>query len=66
MIDFHTIRWKNLLSTGNAFTEVHLNKYKNTLIVGENGAGKCLDKSTNIDIEFADEETMNKFKDFLA
>ena len=40
MIEFKTIKWKNLLSTGNAFTEVQLNKFKNTLIVGENGAGK--------------------------
>lgn len=40
MILFQVIRWKNLLSTGNAFTEVQLNKFKNTLIVGENGAGK--------------------------
>jgi len=40
MILFKVIRWKNLLSTGNAFTEVQLDKYKNTLIVGENGAGK--------------------------
>lgn len=40
MILFSTIRWKNFLSTGNAFTEVQLNKQKTTLIVGENGAGK--------------------------
>lgn len=40
MILFKTIRWKNILSTGNIFTEIQLNKYKNTLIVGENGSGK--------------------------
>jgi len=40
MIIFHTVRWKNFLSTGNAFTEVKLNKSKSTLIVGQNGAGK--------------------------
>ena len=34
------IRWKNLLSTGNAFTEIELNKTNNTLIIGDNGAGK--------------------------
>jgi DNA repair exonuclease SbcCD ATPase subunit len=33
-------RWKNLLSTGNNFTEVDLNKFSTTLIVGANGAGK--------------------------
>lgn len=40
MIIFKKIRWKNLLSTGNAFTEVQLNRSKSTLIVGQNGAGK--------------------------
>jgi DNA repair exonuclease SbcCD ATPase subunit len=40
MITFKTIRWKNLLSTGNVFTEVRLNKAATTLICGENGAGK--------------------------
>ena len=40
MITFQTIRWKNFLSTGNAFTEVVLNKKQTTLIVGENGSGK--------------------------
>ena len=34
------IRWQNLLSTGNQFTEIDLNRSKSTLIVGENGAGK--------------------------
>jgi DNA repair exonuclease SbcCD ATPase subunit len=40
MIYFKYIRWKNILSTGNAWTEIKLNKSKSTLIVGENGAGK--------------------------
>lgn len=40
MIYFKKLRWKNFLSTGNAFTEVELNKAATTLIVGENGAGK--------------------------
>jgi DNA repair exonuclease SbcCD ATPase subunit len=40
LIVFKTLRWKNLLSTGNTFTEVSLNTHNNTLIVGENGAGK--------------------------
>jgi len=40
MILFRTIRWKNLLSTGNYFTEVNLSSNANTLIVGENGSGK--------------------------
>ena len=40
MILFKKIRWKNLLSTGNFFTELDLNTHNTTLIVGENGAGK--------------------------
>jgi len=40
MILFSKIRWKNLLSTGDAWTEVNFRKSKSTLIVGENGAGK--------------------------
>ena len=37
---FKSIRWKNLLSTGNVFTEIDVLSNKTTLIVGENGAGK--------------------------
>ena len=40
MILFKKLRWKNVLSTGNVFTEIDLNKSNTTLIVGENGAGK--------------------------
>ena len=40
MLFFEKIRWKNFLSTGNAFTEINFTKNKTTLIVGENGAGK--------------------------
>ena len=40
MIEFKEIRYKNILSTGNAFTSIPLNARKTTLIVGENGAGK--------------------------
>jgi DNA repair exonuclease SbcCD ATPase subunit len=40
MIEFKTIKWKNFLSTGNNFTEIKLNEFNKTLIIGENGAGK--------------------------
>jgi len=40
MIVFRIIRWKNLLSTGNNFTEIRLDANTNTLIVGKNGSGK--------------------------
>ena len=40
MIIFQKVRWKNFLSTGQAFTEINFQKSPNTLIVGHNGAGK--------------------------
>ena len=40
MILFKIIRYKNLLSTGNVFTEIQLNQHPSTLVIGENGAGK--------------------------
>ena len=40
MIEFKTIKYQNILSTGNAFTTISLNDQRTTLIVGENGAGK--------------------------
>lgn len=40
MVVFKVIRYKNILSSGNNFTEIHLDKYATTLIVGSNGAGK--------------------------
>ena len=40
MIHFNSIKWKNFLSTGNAWTEVKLDQSPSTLVVGENGSGK--------------------------
>lgn len=40
MITFQKLRWKNFLSTGNAFTEINFQETKTTLVVGHNGAGK--------------------------
>ena len=40
MIKFHKVRFKNFLSTGNAFTEIDLNRKPTTLIIGTNGSGK--------------------------
>jgi len=40
MILFKTLRWKNLLSTGNYFTELKLDSNANTLVIGTNGSGK--------------------------
>lgn len=40
MIVFQKIRFKNFLSYGDNWTEINLNGSKDTLIIGENGAGK--------------------------
>jgi DNA repair exonuclease SbcCD ATPase subunit len=40
MLNFRIIKWRNLLSTGNYWTEIKLDQQQNTLIVGTNGAGK--------------------------
>lgn len=39
-IHFNYVKYKNILSTGNNWTEIQLDKNKSTLIIGENGAGK--------------------------
>lgn len=39
-ITFKKLRYKNILSTGNVFTEIDLNKSNTTLISGGNGSGK--------------------------
>jgi DNA repair exonuclease SbcCD ATPase subunit len=40
LITFEKLRYKNFLSTGDAFTEIDFNKTSTTLVVGQNGAGK--------------------------
>ena len=40
MIVFQKVRWRNFLSTGNSFTEIDFQRSPNTLIIGNNGAGK--------------------------
>ena len=40
MIIFKKIRWKNLLSTGDHYTEIDFTKNSTNLIIGSNGAGK--------------------------
>ena len=40
MITFHSVKYKNLLASGNVWTEMSLDTHKNTLIIGVNGGGK--------------------------
>lgn len=40
MILFKRLRYKNILSTGNTFTEINLEEHPTTLVIGSNGSGK--------------------------
>ena len=46
MIVFKKVRYKNMLSTGNVFTEIDLCTHAMTLVIGKNGSGK----STMLDV----------------
>ena len=37
---FKKIRYKNILSTGNAYTTIRLDEHPTTLVSGSNGSGK--------------------------
>lgn len=39
-VTFKKVRWRNLLSTGNNWTEITLDDHTSTLIIGDNGSGK--------------------------
>ena len=40
MITLEKVRYKNLLSVGNTFVEIELNKNPTTLLIGKNGSSK--------------------------
>ena len=40
MLSFKTLKYKNFLSSGNQYTEIKLDNFRSTLVVGSNGAGK--------------------------
>lgn len=65
MVRFKKIRWKNFLSTGNAFNEIDLDTGQVTLLAGRNGFGKCNFFSTKINISIEDEEINKKFIEFM-
>lgn len=65
MIQFKYVKFRNILSSGDNWTRIDLDKTSSTLIVGENGAGKCLRGSTEVDVKTEDDETMKKLNDFM-
>jgi DNA repair exonuclease SbcCD ATPase subunit len=66
MTIFKRIKWKNLLGTGDQFTEIDLNKSPTTLIYGTNGTGKCLANSTIVSIfESEENKAFKEFRNFI-
>lgn len=65
MTKFEIVRYKNFLSTGDNFTEIDLTRNKTTLIVGMNGSGKCLHRSTEVSVDPVDLETRKKLELFI-
>lgn len=64
MIIFKKITYKNFLSYGNNPAEIVLNQHGTTLISGFNGQGKCLHKSTIVEVN-PDEEIKKLFEEFI-
>jgi len=62
------LRWKNFNSYGNKWNEIDLSTSDSGfyVITGSNGAGKCVSKNTEIDVEFASDELKKKFKKSIA
>jgi ABC-type cobalamin/Fe3+-siderophores transport system ATPase subunit len=61
------IEWRNFGSYGNKLQKIEFDSQQGNffLIVGANGAGKCLDKDSQIDIMFDNDEQKERFKIFL-
>jgi hypothetical protein len=62
---FTQLEYKNLQSIGNHPIKIQLDKAPHTLIGGRNGSGKCLDKSTKIDIKFESKVKYEHFLEFI-
>jgi predicted ATPase len=66
MILFKVLRFSNFLSFGKTPAEIQLDKHQTNLIIGRNGAGKCVRGNTKIDIDIENEEIRNKFVEFIS
>jgi ABC-type Mn2+/Zn2+ transport system ATPase subunit len=62
-----SISWKNFGSYGNNAQQIVFDENQGNfyIVLGSNGAGKCLDKETNIEIFFDDKDKEERFKKFL-
>lgn len=71
-INFKSVEGKNFLSFGEKASKIDLKNGVNSIVGtnydkedSKNGAGKCLDKSTKIEIEIVDLMVQEKFLQFL-
>lgn len=63
---FISIEYKNFWAVGNTAIKIDLDQYPTTILSGKNGSGKCLDKRTEIDISFENDEVRQKFIEFMS
>jgi ABC-type Na+ transport system ATPase subunit NatA len=61
------LEFKNFASYGNKVQVIEFDKENSDLylVLGGNGAGKCLAKETEIYVEIEDEELRNDFIEFI-
>lgn len=50
MIIFEKISMRNFFSVGNTPIEIDLNTHRKTLVIGKNGASKCVDINTLVKV----------------
>ena len=62
-----SVSWKNFGSYGNRLQKIEFSETTGAfyVVTGHNGAGKCLDKDTHIEINFSDESQQKRFEKFL-
>ena len=59
------ITLKNFLSYGEQPVTIQFDRHNTNMLTAKNGVGKCVEKSTLVDIDFVDEETRRKFIEFV-
>lgn len=64
IITFKVLKFKNLLSFGAQETVIEFSKGIN-LISGKNGSGKCLEKSTKLNIKINDENMLKFWNNYI-
>jgi len=65
LIVFEQVTYKNFLSAGNKPITIQLNKVPITVVVGQNGSGKCLDPHTRINVRGITDEAHEALQRFV-